>query len=54
MLKSMALKLFQDEATSTIFGMPKAVIDDGNADEVVPLSAIAERIVDLVYSICES
>lgn len=44
----------QDEATSTIFGMPKAVIDDGNADEVVPLSAIAERIVDLVYSICES
>lgn len=42
----------QDEASSTIFGMPKAVIDDGNADEVLGLSSIADRIVELVYSIC--
>lgn len=40
----------QDETSSTIFGMPKAVIDEGNADHVLPLSSIADRIVELVNS----
>ena len=34
----------QDEATSTIFGMPAAVIDDGLADRVLPLDRIAAAI----------
>jgi two-component system chemotaxis response regulator CheB len=39
--------LAQDEATSTIFGMPRAVIAAGLADEVLPLEAIARRINEL-------
>ena len=31
----------QDQATSMIFGMPKAAVDTGMVDEVVPLSEIA-------------
>lgn len=34
----------QDEATSTIFGMPGAVIDDGLADRVLPLDRMAPAI----------
>ena len=33
--------LAQDQTTSVIFGMPKAAIDAGAIDEVVPLSEIA-------------
>lgn len=36
--------MVQDEATSTIWGMPGAVLRAGYADEVQPLDAIAERI----------
>jgi len=36
----------QDEATSTIFGMPAAVIDAGLADRVVPLHRMAAAIAD--------
>lgn len=39
--------LVQDEETSTIFGMPKAVIEAGAADEVLPLGAIAKRVMAL-------
>ena len=35
----------QDEASSIVYGMPKAVVDAGIADEVVPLEEIAARIV---------
>lgn len=35
----------QDEATSLIWGMPKAVVDEGLADCVLPLSEIAAAIV---------
>lgn len=35
----------QDEASSIVYGMPKAVVDAGIADEVVPLEDIAARIV---------
>lgn len=38
----------QDETSSTIFGMPKAVIDEGLADEVTSIDRIAERIVERV------
>ena len=38
----------QNEATSTVYGMPKAVVDAGLADEVRPLNEIAEAIVGAV------
>jgi two-component system, chemotaxis family, protein-glutamate methylesterase/glutaminase len=38
----------QDEATSTIFGMPRAAIQLGAASEVLPASRIAERLVALI------
>lgn len=34
----------QDEATSVVFGMPKAAVEAGVADAVLPLEAIAGRI----------
>lgn len=39
----------QDEATSTIYSMPRAVFEQGNADYVVPLNQIAYNIEKLVY-----
>jgi two-component system chemotaxis response regulator CheB len=39
--------LAQDEATSIVFGMPRAVISAGLADEVLPLDVIARRINEL-------
>jgi two-component system chemotaxis response regulator CheB len=38
----------QDEASSLIFGMPKSVIDAGDADYVVPLHEIADKIVEIL------
>lgn len=43
--------LCQDEETSLIFGMPGSVINEGLADEVVPLEKIASRIVDNVMKV---
>jgi two-component system chemotaxis response regulator CheB len=40
----------QDEASCVVFGMPKEAIARGGADEIVPLSAIAERVLALVRS----
>jgi two-component system chemotaxis response regulator CheB len=37
----------QDEATSTIFGMPRAAIQLGAANEVLPAAQIAARLVEL-------
>jgi two-component system chemotaxis response regulator CheB len=34
----------QDEATSTVYGMPKAAVDAGVVDVILPLDAIAGRI----------
>ena len=38
----------QDEATSVVYGMPKAALEEGSAEMSVPLPHIAGRIVDLV------
>ncbi len=38
----------QDEATSTIYGMPKACVDGGVADEVLPLGQIGTAITKLM------
>lgn len=38
----------QDEASCVVFGMPKAAIEAGVVDMVLPLSAIAERVAILV------
>jgi two-component system chemotaxis response regulator CheB len=38
----------QDEASCVVYGMPKAVVDAGVADAVLPLDAIASRIVSVV------
>ena len=45
-----AVTLAQDEATSAVFGMPKAAISFGAADEVLPIQEIGPRIVQLVAS----
>jgi two-component system chemotaxis response regulator CheB len=38
----------QDEATSVVYGMPKAAVDSGTVDAVLPIDAIASRIVSSV------
>lgn len=38
------LTLVQDKATSTIYGMPKACVDAGIADEILPLDQIGAEI----------
>lgn len=40
----------QDEASCAVFGMPKAAIDAGIVDFVLPLDAISRRIADAVAS----
>jgi two-component system chemotaxis response regulator CheB len=40
--------LAQNEETCTVYGMPKAVIDAGLADKVVPLDKIAAEIVNMI------
>jgi two-component system chemotaxis response regulator CheB len=38
----------QDGATSAIFGMPRAAIEAGGADEVLPLQGIGPRLLQLI------
>lgn len=38
----------QDEASCVVYGMPKAVVDSGVADKVVPLDKIAGEIANMV------
>jgi chemotaxis response regulator CheB len=40
----------QDEATSTIYGMPAAALEHAGADRVVPLSGIAAAATELLTS----
>jgi two-component system chemotaxis response regulator CheB len=41
----------QDEATCVVFGMPRAAIEAGIVDAVLPIGAIASRIVTLVRGV---
>ena len=41
----------QDEATSVVYGMPKAAVDAGVVDSVLPLEAIAGRITAAVRGV---
>ena len=43
-----AATIAQDEETCTVFGMPKAAIELGAADAILPLGAIGAAIVELV------
>jgi len=47
-----SLVLAQDEATSTVWGMPGAVAAAGLANRVLPLSAIGPEIVRLAGGNC--
>ena len=38
----------QDEATSTVFGMPKAAIEAGAADQVLAMEDIGQAVVELL------
>jgi two-component system chemotaxis response regulator CheB len=42
----------QDEASCVVFGMPKAAIEAGVVDSVLPIGAIADRIVASVRGCC--
>ena len=46
LFKAGALTIAQDEASSVVWGMPKAAIDLGAAGEVLPLDRMAGRIVE--------
>lgn len=46
--KSGAKTLAQDEESCVVYGMPKAVVDEGLADKVVSLSSMAGEIVNMV------
>lgn len=39
--------IVQDEASCTVFGMPKAAIEEGCVDEILPLSTIPKEIIRL-------
>ena len=45
-----ARTLVQDEASSVVFGMPKAAIDQGAAEQVLPLGDIPAALQSLVHS----
>jgi two-component system chemotaxis response regulator CheB len=42
------LVIAQDEKTSVVFGMPGAAIAEGLADAILPLEAIASRLLAMV------
>ena len=44
MRKNGAHTIAQDEASSVVFGMPKAAIDIGAAEKVVPLSGVTQAL----------
>jgi two-component system chemotaxis response regulator CheB len=48
MRQSGAHTIAQDESSCIVFGMPKVAIELGGAEEIVPLSRIADRVVHLL------
>ncbi len=45
------MTIAQDKASSTIYSMPRVVYEEGNADHVVSIDQVADRIVNLVNSL---
>ncbi|MEN9722542.1 MAG: protein-glutamate methylesterase [Pseudomonadota bacterium] len=50
MKKAGGSSIVQDEKTSVVFGMPKAAIDVGAADQVVPLTSISGKILEWIQA----
>lgn len=46
------IALAQDEASCVVYGMPKAAVDTGMVDEVLPLDIMASRIAAVVHGGC--
>jgi chemotaxis response regulator CheB len=46
-----AVTIAQDEATSTVWGMPKAAIDVGAAESVLPVHEIAGRVEEVLGAV---
>lgn len=44
-----AWSIAQDEASSVVWGMPGAVVQSGQADEILPLDKIADRIAEIAW-----
>jgi two-component system chemotaxis response regulator CheB len=38
----------EHESTCVVYGMPKAVVEEGYADYILPADKIAEKLVELV------
>ncbi|NDD92452.1 hypothetical protein EBZ37_10240 [bacterium] len=49
-----ARTIVQDEKSSVVFGMPKAAIELGAADQVVALNRISAKIIDWIEQIKNS
>jgi two-component system chemotaxis response regulator CheB len=47
-----AYSITQDDASSTIYGMPLAVFRAGLSDETLPLGRLAARIAEIIRSTC--
>ena len=45
-----AVTIAQDEATSVVYGMPRAAVELGAATHVLPLESIAEFVLSLVMA----
>jgi two-component system chemotaxis response regulator CheB len=47
LLKSKGATIWaQDEASSVVYGMPKAVVESGSCDRVIPLDDMAQHIIN--------
>ncbi len=46
--KGKSYSIAQDENSCVVYGMPKAIVEHGLADEVIPLDKIANRISELI------
>jgi two-component system chemotaxis response regulator CheB len=44
-----AMVLAQDEASSVVYGMPRAVVEDGIADIVLPIEELGDTMLDIVW-----
>lgn len=44
-----ATVMAQDEASSVVYGMPRAVVEDGCADIVLPIEELGDTLMDLVW-----